>query len=132
MRSQRRQRQWAWFASCHTQRSGVDNVIIYSDFEKHFVTISPTTGYPLGLASGFVPTYDRYITSFEKSWKPTEGTAVWADIEPELDSEGNVVIDPETGNPTILPDHVIDKLMWTKQAKMDRYGLKKLGTSNNE
>ena len=25
-----------------------------------------------------------------------------------------------------LPDHIVDKLMWTKQAKMDRYGLKKL------
>lgn len=107
-------------------RDGLDNVVVYSDFEKHFVTISPTTGYPLNLSSGFVPTYDRYITSFEKSWKPEEGMAVWADVEPEIDSEGNIVIDSNTHNPTVLPDHIVDKLMWTKQAKMDRYGLKKL------
>lgn len=126
MRSQRRQRQWTWFAKTTTERNGLDNVVVYSDFEKHFVTISPTTGYPLNLSSGFVPTYDRYITSFEKSWKPEEGMAVWADVEPELDSEGNIVIDSNTNNPTVLPDHIVDKLMWTKQAKMDRYGLKKL------
>ena len=126
MRSQRRQRQWTWFAKTTTQRDGLDNVVVYSDFEKHFVTISPTTGYPLNLSSGFVPTYDRYITSFEKSWKPEEGMAVWADVEPELDSEGNIVIDSNTHNPTVLPDHIVDKLMWTKKAKMDRYGLKKL------
>lgn len=126
MRSQRRQRQWTWFAKTTTERNGLDNVVVYSDFEKHFVTISPTTGYPLNLSSGFVPTYDRYITSFEKSWKPEEGMAVWADVEPELDSNGNIVIDSNTNNPTVLPDHIVDKLMWTKQAKMDRYGLKKL------
>ena len=132
MRSQRRQRQWVWFAKPTMQRVGLDNVMVYSEFEKHFVTVSPTTGYPLLLSSGFIPTYDRYITSFEKTWKPTEGTVAWVDIEPEVDVNGNVVIDSKTKNPTVLPDHIIDKLMWTKKAKMDRYGLKKLGASNGD
>ena len=128
MRSQRRQRQWVWFATVATQKDGIDNVIVYADLEKHFVTVSPTTGYPLELANGFVATYDRYLTSFEKSWKPTEGMAAWVDVEPELDTNGNLVIDSESGNPTVMPDHTVDRLMWTKKAKMDRYGLKRLGT----
>lgn len=130
MRSQRRQRQWVWFATQSIKRDGLDNVMVYANFEKHFVTVSATTGYPLRLAAGFVPTYDRYITSFEKSWKPSEGMVVWADTDPELDKYGNIVIDPVTKNPTVMPDHIVDRLMWTKKAKMDRYGLKKLGNND--
>ena len=77
MRSPSRLKQKVWFSKVEESVEGIDTVQKYSKpIMKHF-TVSSTAGTPEELAAGIVPTYDRYITSFDRNFKPEEGVAVW-------------------------------------------------------
>ena len=95
---------------------------------KHF-TVSSTAGTPEQLAAAIVPTYDRYITSFDRSFKPEEGVAVWVDKVPQIDDSGNLVMSDDGITPVTPPDYTLKKILGTQKGKVFRYGISKIGGS---
>ena len=146
VRNIQRQVQDLWFCEVTEINVGIDLVKQYSKPEKHRFSVSATAGYVNGWGAGFVLNYDRYITSFDRDFKPKEGMMVFVDVVPELgengelvskdvyetDIEGNTVLD-EDGNPVVLfsepvtaPDYMLKRIYDTKKGKVARYGLEKV------
>ncbi len=90
MRSPVRRLQKIWFCQVTESNEGIDLVKTYSKPECREFTVSATMGYVRGWASGWALEYDRYITCYDRTFKPTEGTMCFVDIEPILDAEGNL------------------------------------------
>ena len=145
MRNIRRQKQDLWFCIAEEVNDGIDLIKKYSKPEKHRATVSATSGYVSGYGSGFVLNYDRYITSFDRDFKPTEGMMVFVDVVPVLDSNGNLLQDrvyevdsegnklmDEKGNYIYYtdyrtpPDYMLKRIYDTKMGKIARYGLEKV------
>ena len=76
-------------------------------------------------SAGIVPDYDRYITSFNRSFHPQEGDVFWIDTVPQVDALGNLVL--EDGIPTTPPDYRLKKILDTQRGNLARYGIKKIG-----
>ena len=130
MRSPSRLKQKVWFSKVEESVEGIDTVQKYSKpIMKHF-TVSSTAGTPEELAAGIVPTYDRYITSFDRNFKPEEGVAVWVDKVPQIDDFGNLVMSDDGITPVTPPDYTLKKILGTqKKGKCSRYGISKIGGS---
>lgn len=126
MRCLVRQTQKLWFSVVTKQYSGIDDVSVYSKPEMHEFSVSATGSTPEQYASGIVPDYDRYITSFDRSFDPVEGTQVWVDVTPELDESGELVLD-EDGCPTVYPDYTLRRKVDTMMGTVARYLIKKNG-----
>lgn len=126
MRCLVRQTQKLWFSVVTKQYSGIDDVSVYSKPEMHEFSVSATGSTPEQYASGIVPDYDRYITSFDRSFDPIEGTQVWVDVTPELDANGELVLD-EDGCPTVYPDYTLRRKVDTMMGTVARYLIKKNG-----
>ena len=145
MRNIRRQKQNLWFCEVTEVNDGIDLVKKYSAPEKHRATVSATSGFVNGWGAGFVLNYDRYITNFDRDFKPREGMMVFVDVTPqldsygglltervyELDSNGNKVLD-ENGNYiyhveyVTAPDYMLKRIYDTGMGKIARYGLEKV------
>ena len=145
MRNIRRQKQSLWFCEATEVNDGIDLVKQYSKPEKHRATVSATSGYVNGLGAGFVLNYDRYITNFDRDFKPKEGMMVFVDVIPEFDSygglltrrvyetdlDGNRVTDVN-GNYiyhaeyVTQPDYMLKRICDTRMGKIARYGLEKV------
>ena len=146
MRNIKRQVQDLWFCDVTEVNDGIDLVKQYSKPEKHRFSVSATSGYVQGWGAGFVLSYDRYITSFDRDYKPKEGMMVFVDVIPELDADGNLamkityetdldgslVLD-EAGNPIQIasepvtaPDYILKRILDTKRGKVARYGIEKV------
>lgn len=133
MRSLVKQRQFVWFTKIEEVQDGIDIVKQYAKPEKHKLSVSDTSGTPEELAAGIVPNYDRYITSYDRKFKPTEGNLIFVDVEPLIDEKGNLVMrenDEET--PVTPPDYMLKKIIDTKMGAVARYGIKKVGAENAE
>lgn len=129
MRSPSRLKQKVWFSKVEESVEGIDTVQKYSKpIMKHF-TVSSTAGTPEELAAGIVPTYDRYITSFDRNFKPEEGVAVWVDKVPQIDDSGNLVMSDDGITPVTPPDYTLKKILGTQKGKVFRYGISKIGGS---
>ncbi len=129
MRSPSRLKQKVWFSKVEESVEGIDTVQKYSKpIMKHF-TVSSTAGTPEELAAGIVPTYDRYITSFDRNFKPEEGVAVWVDKVPQIDDSGNLVMSDDGITPVTPPDYTLKKIIATQRGKVFRYGISKIGGS---
>lgn len=129
MRSPSRLKQKVWFSKVEESVEGIDTVQKYSKpIMKHF-TVSFTAGTPEELAAGIVPTYDRYITSFDRNFKPEEGVAVWVDKVPQIDDSGNLVMSDDGITPVTPPDYTLKKILGTQKGKVFRYGISKIGGS---
>lgn len=126
MRNLIRQTQELYFSVKTFETVGIDEISKFSKPEMHKFTVSASGSTPETYANGIVPDYDRYITSFDRTFDPIEGMQVWVDVTPELDSEGNLVLD-EDGIPTVMPDYTIRRKVDTKMGTVARYLIKKNG-----
>lgn len=51
---------------------------------------------------------------------------MWVDVTPELDDEGELVLDSD-GLPTVMPDYTLRRKVDTKMGTVARYLIKKNG-----
>lgn len=126
MRCLVRQTQALYFSVKSMGYSGIDEVSTYSKPEKHYFSVSATGSTPEDYAIGIVPDYDRYITSFDRSFDPIEGMQVWVDVTPELNNDGSLTLDSD-GNPTVMPDYTLRRKVDTKMGTVARYLIKRNG-----
>jgi hypothetical protein len=129
MRSPSRLKQKVWFSKIEEVIEGIDTVQRYSKPIMKRFTVSATAGTPEEIAAGIVPTYDRYITSFDKDFNPEEGNLVFVDIEPVLDDSGNLVMSEDGITPVTPPDYMLRKIIDSQKSKVARYGISKIGGS---
>lgn len=129
MRSPSRLKQKVWFSKVEESVEGIDTVQKYSKPIMKYFTVSSTAGTPEELAAGIVPTYDRYITSFDRDFKPEEGMAVWVDKVPQLDDSENLVMAEDGITPVTPPDYTLKKIIDSQKSKVARYGISKIGGS---
>ena len=126
MRCLIRQTQEIWFSVKSMEFSGIDEASVYSKPEMHRFTVSATGSTPEDYAAGIVPDYDRYITSFDRTFQPIEGMQCWVDVTPEIDKDGNLVM-TEDDVPTVSPDYTLKRKVDTKMGTVARYLIKKNG-----
>lgn len=129
MRSPSRLKQKVWFSKVEESVEGIDTVQKYSKPIMKYFTVSSTAGTPEELAAGIVPTYDRYITSFDRDFKPEEGMAVWVDKVPQLDDSENLVMAEDGITPVTPPDYTLKNIIDSQKSKVARYGISKIGGS---
>ena len=129
MRSPSRLKQRVWFSKITEDSSSIDPVITYSKPIMKRFTVSATAGTPEEISAGIVPTYDRYITSYDRDFKPEEGMAVWVDKIPQIDDSGNLVMAEDGITPVTPPDYTLKKIIDTAKGSVARYGIKKVGGS---
>ena len=130
MRSPSRLKQRVWFSKITEDSSNIDPMITYSKPIMKRFTVSATAGTPEEISAGIVPTYDRYITSYDREFCKVaeEGMAVWVDKIPKIGDSGNLVLDEE-GVPVTPPDYTLKKIIDTARGSVARYGIKKVGGS---
>ena len=131
MRSPSRQKQRVWFSKITEDSSSIDSVISYSKPIMKKFTVSATAGLPEEIAAGIVPTYDRYITSYDRSFCDIaeEGMAVWVDKIPQIDDLGDLVMAEDGKTPVTPPDYTLKKILDSQKSKVARYGISKIGGS---
>ena len=122
-------KQRVWFSKITEDSSSIDPVITYSKPIMKLFTVSATAGTPEEISAGIVPTYDRYITSYDRNFKPEEGMAVWVDTVPQLDDSGSLVMAGDGITPVTPPDYTLKKILGTQKGKVFRYGISKIGGS---
>lgn len=126
MRSLIRQTQEIWFSVKSMAYTGIDETSVYSKPEMHRFTVSATGSTPEDYAAGIVPDYDRYITSFDRTFQPIEGMQCWVDVTPEINGDGNLAM-TDDGEPTVFPDYTLRRKVDTKMGTVARYLIKKNG-----
>lgn len=129
MRSLSRLKQFVWFSKVREIQVGIDTIHQYSKLIEKKFTISPNSGTPEEISAGIVPTYDRYITSYDRNFKPEEGMVVWVDKIPQIDDSGNLVMAEDGITPVTPPDYTLKKIIDTAKGSVARYGIKKVGGS---
>ena len=129
MRSPSRLKQKVWFSKVREIQVGIDTINQYSKLIEKKFTISPNSGTPEEISAGIVPTYDRYITSYDRDFKPEEGMAVWVDKIPQIDDSGNLVMSEDGITPVTPPDYTLKKIIDSQKSKVARYGISKIGGS---
>lgn len=125
MRSATRRKQDVWFVTRQKDDSGIDPVYVYGKPERHRMSVSPTSGMPAELNFGLLPTYDRYMISYDRRYKPEEGTYLYVDKAPEINRTTGVLVLDENGEPTVKPDYILDRIYDTKKGVLARYGIRK-------
>ena len=130
MRSATRRKQNIWFVIRAKDDSEVEPLYIYSKPELHRFSVSSTSGIPAEMNFGILPTYDRYVISYDRKFQPTEGMYLYVDKTPELDSEGNLAL-TENNEPTVKPDYILDRIYDTKKGILARYGIRKVSDKDN-
>lgn len=126
MRCLLRQTQELWFSVKKMGFTGIDETSTFTKPQKFKFTVSATGSTPEDYAAGIVPDYDRYITSFDRTFNPIEGTQVWVDVTPELDENGYIKLTND-GEPTVPPDYTLKRRVDTKMGNVARYLIKKNG-----
>lgn len=129
MRGLVRQKQSVYWSRITEELDGINTAQKYQNPELHKFSVSATAGTSEELASGYVPEYDRYITSFDRNFNPQESDVFWIDKMPEISGDGSLVLD-ESGNPTVPPDYVLVKILNSQKSKVARYGISKIGSEN--
>lgn len=69
----KRQKQTVYWSRVTETLEGIDTVPTYSQPQSFKFSVSSTAGTPEEISAGIVPDYDRYITSFNRSFHPQEG-----------------------------------------------------------
>ena len=87
------------------------------------------SGTPEEIAAGIVPDYDRYITSFNRNFHPQEADIFWIDRIPQISEDGSLILD-ENGEPAVLPDYTLKKILDTQKGNIARYGISKRGNED--
>ena len=125
MRNATRRKQDIWFVSRDRDDSGIEPSYTYGKPIKKRFSVSATSGSPAEMNFGLLPTYDRYVISYDRTFNPTEGTYLYVDRTPEIDSSGMLVLDTESGEPTVKPDYILKRIAYTKKGIVTRYGINK-------
>ena len=128
MRGLKRQKQTVYWSKVIEILDGIDTVSTYSQPQSFKFSVSSTAGTPEEISAGIVPDYDRYITSFDRDFKPEEGDVFWVDTVPKLDDDGNLILSDEV--PVVTPDYRLKKILDTKRGNIARYGISKIGAEN--
>lgn len=124
MRGLEKQKQNVWFVEKTTDDSMYETTIVYSKPIKKKVSVSATASTPEENYAGVLPSYDRYITCYDRSFKVKEGTLVYVDVVPEITEDGSLKVD-DNGNPTVTNDYVLVRILDTAKGAIARYGIKK-------
>lgn len=127
MRGRVRQRQDVWYATISVDQDGISSITKYSTPIKKKQSVSSTSGTPLEISPGIAPTYDRYITNFDRTFNPEEGTMVWVDVIPELNENGELKMEDDGITPITPPDYRLEKRLATQKGNISRFGIKKTG-----
>ena len=93
MRGLKRQKQTVYWSRVTEDLDGIDTIKTYQKPELHHLSVSATAGTPEELSAGIVPDYDRYITVFDRTFKPKEGNVLWIDVVPEIREDGTLILD---------------------------------------
>lgn len=128
MRGLKRQKQNVYWSKVTEILNDINTVTKYSKPELHNFSVSATAGTPEEISSGIVPDYDRYITSFDREFRPQEGDVFWIDTVPELDYAGDLILTDSV--PTITPDYRLKKILDTQRGNIARYGISRIGAEN--
>lgn len=134
MRSRSRDKQRVWFAKFKERQDGIDTIQEWSEPIMAKLTASTTSGTPDEIAAGVVPEYDRYLTYHKLphgccSLNLEEGMSVWVDVVPQLDDEGNLVMDEDGVTPVTPPDYTLKKILDSQKSIVARFGISKIGGS---
>lgn len=128
MRGLKRQKQTVYWSKVTEILNDINTVTKYSKPELRNFSVSATAGTPEEISSGIVPDYDRYITSFDREFRPQEGDVFWIDTVPELDYAGDLILTDSV--PTIMPDYRLKKILDTQRGNIARYGISRIGAEN--
>lgn len=128
MRGLKRQKQTVYWSKVTETLDGIDTVPTYQKPEIHKFSVSSTAGTPEEISAGIVPDYDRYITSFDRNFKPEEGDVFWIDVAPKLDDDGSLILSDDI--PVVMPDYRLKKILDTQRGNIARYGISKIGAEN--
>ena len=112
---------------------GIDRVKVYTKPKKYRLSVSATAGTPSVFQSGIVPDYDREIPVYAgqlTGFNAPEGALLFVDVEPELDENGDFVLD-NYGELTVLPDYVLVRKIAALRGKVARYGIKGVTYGSN-
>ncbi len=134
MRSSKRQQQKVWFSKIHERLDGIDTIQEWDKLIKVKMTVGVSSGSPEEIAAGIVPDYDKTLVYYKSRYKPPlefeEGMAVWVDITPVLDENGNLVISDDKVTPVTPPDYTLKRILDTKKGDVARYGIKSIAGSD--
>lgn len=129
MRGFVRQKQKVYWSRISEKMDGLDRVKAYTKPVLYHFSVSATAGTPEEIAAGVVPDYDRYITSFNRDFHPQEADLFWIDRTPQISDDGSLVLN-EDGDPTVLPDYTLKKILDTQKGNIARYGISKRGNED--
>lgn len=124
-----RQKQKVYWSRITEKTKELDRIKVYEKPVLYSFSVSSTAGTPEEIAAGIVPDYDRYITSFNRNFHPQEADIFWIDRIPQISENGNLILD-ENGEPTVLPDYTLKKILDTQKGNIARYGISKRGNEN--
>ena len=127
MRSPVKDRQKVWFSTVEEHKDGIDQWKEYGKPIMKKMTASSGTGMPGQISAGLVVDYDRELTNYDHNFAQSEGNAVWVDVEPKLDDEGNLIMSSDGITPVTPPDYRITQIFRTQKGKVDVFGIKKIG-----
>ena len=124
MRGLEKRKQNVWFVEKMTDDSMYEASVTYSKPIKKRVSVSATASTPEENYAGVLPSYDRYITCYDRNFKVKEGTLLYVDVVPEITEDGSLKVD-DNGNPTVTNDYVLVSILDTAKGAIARYGIKK-------
>lgn len=130
MRSATRRKQDVWFVSRQKDDSDAEPTYIYGKPEMHRMSVSSTSGTPAEMSFGLLPTYDRYMISYDREFAPIEGTYLYVDKTPEIDVETGELVLNENNEPTVKPDYILDRIYDTQKGVLARYGIRKISAED--
>lgn len=131
MRGLVRQKQKVYWSRVSEKMDGLDRAKAYTKPVLYRFSVSATAGTPEEIAAGVVPDYDRYITSFNRDFEPQEADLFWIDRTPQISDDGSLVLN-EDGEPTVLPDYTLKRILDTQKGNIARYGMSKVGNENEQ
>lgn len=133
MRSLKSQQQKVWFSKIHERLNGIDTIQEWDKPIKVEMTVGVSSGNPEEIAAGIVPDYDKTLVYHKSRYKPylglEEGMSVWVDVTPELNENGNLVMEDEEVTPVTPPDYTLKRILDTKKGDVARYGIVKIKSS---
>lgn len=130
MRSLVRNRQNIWFTQISETQDEIDTIKNYSKPIRKLMAVSATSGTPEEISAGIIPSYDRYITSYDRKFKPHEGDMIFVDRIPAIDDDGTLLMKEDGKTPVVSPDYVLVKILDTIKGNISRYGIKRVDTAN--
>lgn len=129
MRGLVRQKQKVYWSRITEKTKRLDRIKVYEKPVLYSFSVSSTAGTPEEIAAGIVPDYDRYITSFNRNFHPQEADIFWIDRIPQISEDGSLILNKD-GEPTVLPDYTLKKILDTQKGNIARYGISKRGNED--